>query len=104
MAKIDINKLAKMITEDPDIFLEYENIFESYPMSIDNPRLVRGNPKDPLVMARQAITDFGMKIRHADKLGDIEAADKYRNELRKILDNLKYQWQNDPHASELLEE
>jgi hypothetical protein len=103
MAKIDINKLAKMITEDPDVFLEYENIVESYPMSIDNPRLVRGDPKSPLVMARQAVTDFGMNIRHADKLGDKAAADNYRNELRKILGNLKYQWQKDPHASELLD-
>jgi len=100
MAKIDINKLARMITEDPDVFLEYGG----YPMSRDEPGKVAGDPTRPLVMARQAVNDYGIKIRHAERLGDKAAADNYRNELRKILDNLKYQWQNDPHASELLEE
>ena len=102
MANIDISKIAKMITEDPDVFLENDNLCESYPMSTD--RLVRGNPKDPLVMARQAVHDYGIKIRHAERLGDKEAADNFRNELRKILDDLKYDWQGDPHALELLEE
>lgn len=100
MAKIDINKLARMITEDPNVFLEYGG----YPMSRDKPGQVAGDPTRPLVMARQAVNDYGIKISHAEKLGDMAAADNYRNELRKILGDLKYQWQNDPHASELLEE
>lgn len=79
-----------------------DTLSEGYPMATD--KLVRGNPTDPLVKARQAVNDYGIKIRHAERLDDKAAADYYRNELRKILDDLKYQWQNDPHASELLEE
>ena len=30
MAKIDINKLAKMITEDPDVFLEWVNTVPAF--------------------------------------------------------------------------
>ncbi len=101
MANIDINKLARMITEDPDVFLEYENIVEGYPMSRDKPGKVAGDPTRPLVKARQAITDYGMKIRHANRRGEKEAADNFRNELRKILDDLKYDWQGDPYALEL---
>ena len=103
MAKIDINKLAWMITEDPDVFLENANICESYPMSMDKPGKVAGDHTRPLIMARQAVHDFGMKIRHAERLGDKVAVESFRSELRKILESLKYQWQNDPYASELLE-
>ena len=99
MANIDINKLSRMITEDPDVFLEWG----SYPMSRDKPGKVAGDPTRPLVMARQAVNDYGIKIRHAEKLGDKAAADNYRNELRKILDDLRYDWQSDPYASELLD-
>lgn len=101
MAIIDINKLARMITEDPDVFLEYDILSESYPMSRDEPGKVAGDPNRPLVKARQAITDYGMKIRHANRRGEKEAADNFRNELRKILDDLKYDWQGDPYALEL---
>lgn len=100
MAQIDINKLAKMITEDPDVFLEYEG----YSMSITDPSQVAGDPKDRIHRARQAVHEFGIKIRQAERIGDRQAVEQYRNELRKFLEDLKYQWQNDPIASELLDD
>jgi len=99
MAKIDINKLARMITEDPDVFLEYEG----YSMSIHNPGQVAGDPNSKTGRARNAVTKFGTEIRHAERSGDRGAADNLRNELRNILDDLKYDWQNDPIASELID-
>ena len=103
MSKIDINKLARMITEDPDVFLENDNLCEGYPMSLHERGKVAGDPTRPLIMARQAVHDFGMKMRHAERQGDKESVESYRSELRKELESLKYQWQNDPYASELLE-
>jgi hypothetical protein len=97
MANIDINKLARMITEDPDVFLE--NV--GYSMSITDPGKVAGDPNDRIHRARQAVHEFGIKIRRAERSGDRGAADNFRNELRNILDDLKYDWQNDPIASEL---
>ena len=100
MAKIDINKLAKMITEDPDIFLEYEG----YSMSNTEPGQVAGNKNGRRQRARQAVHEFGIKIRQAERMGNQQAVEQYRNELRKILEDLKYEWLNDPIASELLDD
>ena len=106
MAKIDINKLAGMITEDPDVFLEYDNLCESiggYPMSLHERGKVAGDPTKPLTMGRQAATDYGVKIRQAERSGDKGAAQILRSKLRRILDGLRFDWQNDPYASELLD-
>ena len=91
--------LAGIISES-----QYYDLCEGYPMSIDNPGKVAGDPKHPKMAARQAITDIGMKITHADKMGDKEAAENFKKDLRKKLEVLKYNWQVDPYALTFLDE
>jgi len=80
-----------------------DTLSEGYSMSNTDPGQVAGNPKDRIQRARQAVHEYAIKIRQAERKGDRQAVEHYRNELRNILDDLKYDWQNDPIASELID-